>query len=291
MSLQKIQRIDFQSPNAPQEFVKSLRETGFAVFYNHPIPEASITTLYKRWEEEFFTQPTSEKEPFHVDPKTQFGWVPPTLAEMAKGNPIRDIKEFYNFYYNGTCPKHLREFTAKTFNELFAVGHTLLTWIENNTPDEVKALFSEPVMQMVENSPKHLFRINYYPALTGVEEQGAVRAAAHTDIDLITVLTAGTTDGLQAQTVDGEWINVPCEHGNLVINAGDMLQEASGGYYPSTVHRVLNPKGDAAKKPRMSCPLFLHPREEVRLSKRHTAESYLHERLVELGLRTEERMG
>ena len=84
---------------------------------------------------------------------------------------------------------------------------------------------------------------------------------------------------------------IPCEHGNLVINTGDMLQEASAGYFPSTVHRVLNPTGDAAQRARMSCPMFIHPRDEVILSERHTRASYLHERLVELGFRSNERMG
>ena len=70
----------------------------------------------------------------------------------------------------------------------------------------------------------------------------------------------------------------------LVVNIGDMLQEVSGGYYPSTTHRVINPTL-AANKPRMSLPLFLHPRPDVRLSERYTAASYLEERLRELGVK------
>ena len=77
-------------------------------------------------------------------------------------------------------------------------------------------------------------------------------------------------------------MDVPCDFGNLIINIGDMLQEASAGYYPSTTHRVVNPEGTDTRKSRISLPLFLHPRPEVVLSDRYTAGAYLTERLREL---------
>lgn len=80
--------------------------------------------------------------------------------------------------------------------------------------------------------------------MTGKEEPGAIRAQAHEDINLITILPAASEPGLQVKTLDGEWQDVPCDFGNLIINIGDMLQEASGGYYPSTSHRVINPSGE-----------------------------------------------
>jgi len=85
---------------------------------------------------------------------------------------------------------------------------------------------------------------------------------------------------------DEQWHDVPCDFGTLTINIGDMLQEASEGYYPSTQHRVVNPTGEGAKKSRVSLPLFLHPRDDVVLSDRYTAQSYLDERLRELGVKT-----
>ena len=90
---------------------------------------------------------------------------------------------------------------------------------------------------------------------------------------------------MQVQQQDGEWIDVPSDFGNLIINIGDMLQEASGGYFPSTSHRVINPTGSSKSKSRVSLPLFLHPRSEVVLSDKHTQESYLLERLKELGVK------
>ena len=280
----KVKRVDYQSDSAAKEFTQSLRETGFGVLINHPIKEKDITELYRAWEA-FFLLPSTVKEIYEVNPATQTGWVPPQIAEIAKGHTVRDIKEFFNFYDWGVCPVDLREMTHAIYKQLLDVGVTLLTWIEANTPDEVKAKFSQPLTKMIEHSPRHLFRVNYYPPLKGDEEPGAVRAAAHEDIDLITVLTAGTHDGLQTKDLQGNWHDVPCEHGNLVVNIGDMLQEASAGYYPSTTHRVLNPAGNNARKMRMACPLFVHPRDEVVLSERHTRASYLHERCVELGLR------
>jgi isopenicillin N synthase-like dioxygenase len=82
--------------------------------------------------------------------------------------------------------------------------------------------------------------------------------------------------------MDNEWHDVPCDFGLLIVNIGDMLEEASGRYYPSTVHRVLNPTGEGRFKPRISLPLFLHPNRDVVLSERYTVESYFNERMQEL---------
>ena len=116
-----------------------------------------------------------------------------------------------------------------------------------------------PLPLMLEGSDHTLLRVLHYPPLTGDEEPGAVRAAAHGDINLLTILPAATEPGLQVMGKDGEWHDVPCDFGLLIVNIGDMLEEASGKYYPSTLHRVLNPTGQAATKSRISLPLFLHP--------------------------------
>ena len=281
--MQNIKRIDFTSATAADDFTQSLHQTGFAVLYNHPLEKTAIEKLYQEWLT-FFHQADAKKEVFVVDPNTQAGWVPPRIAEVAKGFTVKDLKEFFNFYPWGNCPEELQTVTNYLFQQLNTIGVTLLNWLQKHTPDEIRNQFSQPLPQMISNSPLSLFRINYYPPLSGDEEEGAVRAAKHTDIDLLTVLTAGTTSGLQALEKDGQWHDIPCKYGNLVINTGDMLQECSTGYYPSTVHRVLNPTGEAAKQARMSCPMFMHPNAEVVLSERYTAKTYLHERLVEVGL-------
>ena len=137
---------------------------------------------------------------------------------------------------------------------------------------------------MINTSGQTLLRVLHYPPLDGSEEPDAIRAAAHEDINLLTILPAANEPGLQVKGSDGEWIDVPCDFGNLIVNIGDMLQEASGGYFPSTTHRVINPEGSDQTRSRISLPLFLHPRPDVVLSDRHSADSYLKERLRELGV-------
>ncbi len=111
-----------------------------------------------------------------------------------------------------------------------------------------------------------------------------MRAAAHGDINLITVLLAGSAPGLEAQDAQGRWHEVPCDPGMIAINVGDMLEMASGGYFPSTVHRVVNPE-TTGRGARFSMPMFLHPRPEVVLKEGTTADDFLQQRLREIGLK------
>ena len=117
-----------------------------------------------------------------------------------------------------------------------------------------------------------------------LEGERHVWAAAHGDINLITVLLAGSAPGLEARDIGGNWHAVPCDPGMIAINVGDMLEMASGGYFPSTVHRVVNPE-KAASGARFSMPMFLHPRPEVVLKEGVTAADFLEERLREIGLK------
>jgi isopenicillin N synthase-like dioxygenase len=137
---------------------------------------------------------------------------------------------------------------------------------------------------MIKDSSQTLLRILHYPPLAGNEEPDAIRAAAHEDINLITILPAANEPGLQVKLKDGNWLDVPSDFGYLIVNIGDMLQEASGHHFPSTTHRVVNPQGADTSKARISLPLFLHPRPDVVLSDKYTADSYLKERLRELGV-------
>ena len=138
--------------------------------------------------------------------------------------------------------------------------------------------------RQIENSDQTLLRILHYPPLDGSEEPEAIRAAAHEDINLLTLLPAANEPGLQIKGTGDSWIDVPCDFGHLIVNIGDMLQEASGGYFPSTSHRVINPPESDHTKSRIALPLFLQPKPEVVLSSRYTSGSYLAERLAELGI-------
>ena len=125
--------------------------------------------------------------------------------------------------------------------------------------------------------------INYPPLPENLPE-GVERSAAHEDINLITLLPAATMPGLEVQDTKGNWHEVSCDPGSVVVNIADMLELCTQGYYKSTSHRVVNPRGEARKTSRYSMPLFLHPHEDVCLSKTKTAVEYLTERLKAIGI-------
>lgn len=273
--------VNYQAANAAELFTQSLINTGFAVLTHHPINYEKVQATYAEWQSFFEGQ---SKYNYLFDKEKQDGYFPQEVSEIAKGNLYRDIKEFYSVYPWGRYPKEVSNNARDLYVELSKMAATLLDWIENHTPSAISAKFSMPLSQMIQDSPRTQLRILHYPPLTGAEEEGAVRSAAHEDIDLLTLLVAGTSPGLQVKDMHGNWHNVTCDPGTIVVNAGDMLQMCSQGFYRSTTHRVMNPTGEAAKKPRLSMPLFLHPRDNIILSETHTARSYLLERLKELGL-------
>ncbi|MBY8976468.1 isopenicillin N synthase family oxygenase [Rhodobacteraceae bacterium NNCM2] len=275
-----IATVSYTDPAAPQAFVRSLRETGFAVLTDHPISRERISDTYARWSG-FFNSDT--KHDFRVDPDRQDGFFP-FRSENAKDSPVKDLKEFYHVYPDGRLPEALEEETRAIYADLVAIGERLLGWIQAESPAEVKARFDEPLPDMLAGSRQNLLRILHYPPVETPPEPGAVRAAAHGDINLITVLLAGSAPGLEARDTQGNWHAVPCDPGMIAINAGDMLEMASGGHYPSTVHRVVNPETTDGGA-RFSMPMFLHPRPEVVLRPGTTANDFLTERLREIGLK------
>lgn len=274
--------VDYRSPNAPEEFARSLRETGFGVLRNHPISWDKITQVYAEWER-FFN--SDEKLQYAFDQNKQEGYVPPEIAETAKGETVKDIKEFYQMYFPwGRYPASLSDVTRQVFEETFKLAGELLGWIEPYLPDEIKAKLRKPLSEMI-CVERTQYRILHYPPITGDEEPGAIRAAAHEDINLITILPSATQSGLEAKDAKGDWVKVPFDPESLIINAGDMLQELTDFYYISTSHRVVKPEGEDQSKARMSTPLFLHPYASDFLSDKYpTAKGYLDERLRELGI-------
>ncbi|HLB55785.1 MAG TPA: 2OG-Fe(II) oxygenase family protein [Coxiellaceae bacterium] len=280
----KIRVIDYQSQTAPAEFAAGLKEIGFAVLSNHPISQTLIDETYKAWYA-FFNSDERNDPAYVFNPVTHDGYVPAKMSETAKGYDKKDLKEFYHYYQGKRCPKSCLTITDKMATSLKEMASTLLKWVDDNAPADVRTKFSMRLPDMIKDSQNTLFRLLHYPPLTGNEPAGALRAAAHEDINLLTLLPAATASGLQAQDANGNWIDVPVNPGWIIVNAGDMLQECSAHYYKSTKHRVLNPTGEDAKKSRLSMPLFLHPRDEVILSDRHTRLSYYEERMREIGLK------
>lgn len=273
--------VDYQAEDAAEQFTTSLRNTGFGVLKNHPIDQKAVESIYSTWQAFFDSE---RKDQFRFNVETQDGFFPSSVSEVAKGFKKKDIKEYFHFYPWGQCPEELRQQLQDYYDAANNLAKELLSWVEQYSPHDVAANYRQPLSSMIEKSEQTLLRVLHYPPLAGDEEPDAIRAAAHEDINLLTILPAANEPGLQVQGKDDTWIDVPCDFGNLIVNIGDMLQEASGHYYPSTTHRVVNPEGQDQSKSRISLPLFLHPKPEVVLSERYTADSYLKERLRELGV-------
>ena len=276
-----VRKINYRAPNAPFDFTRSLQETGFGVLNKHPIDKCLIDTVYDEWKD-FFN--SNHKKKYLYNEKNQDGFFP-FETENAKGHTLKDLKEFYHIYPWGRYPSEISQSTKTLYEQLLELTSTLLSWIQNQTPKSISTRFSMPLHEMIKGSRTNLLRIIHYPPLNGKEQHGAIRGAAHEDINLITVLVAGTKPGLQVKDTNGLWHDVSCDPGCLAINTGDMLQEVSGGYYPSTTHQVINPGDGIDNQSRYSMPLFLHPEDSVRLSKKYTARQYLDERLREIGLK------
>jgi len=263
----------------PSDLVAGLKETGFAIITDHGIEKELMDAFYREWRR-FFGKSSDVKLKYLFNKSNQSGFFP-MGSEKAKDAKVGDLKEFYH-YYAGVSQDPTNGITQYMADRMNRVGFYILSQIENGLPDDVYESLSSSLTQMILNTTKTLFRVIHYPAMPGAEvTEGAMRAAAHEDINLITLLPMATAEGLQVLSSSGEWLDVGGDPNALVINVGDMLQEATGGYLRSTTHRVVNMGMD---NPRYSAPLFIHPRPDVKLSDRHTADSYLTERLKELGL-------
>ncbi|MDA9946647.1 isopenicillin N synthase family oxygenase [Candidatus Marinimicrobia bacterium] len=278
----QVAKIHYNDKNAPSAFTKSLKDTGFGLIVNHPILPELIKTVYREWKDFFDSE---LKHTYLFDPLRQDGYFP-LGTENAKGYSAKDHKEFFHFYLWGRTPDSISPATKELYDSLVNITSLLLEWIELNTPPEIRSRFSEPLKDMIKDSKTNLLRIIHYPPFIGSEDSQSLRAAPHEDINLITLLVAGTEPGLEAQDKNGNWHKISTDPGTIIVNIGDMLKEVSGGYYPSTTHRVVNPESESANNSRFSMPLFLHPRDNVQLSAHYTAKTYLKERLFEIGLKT-----
>ncbi len=270
--------VDCESSDAPKRFAQSLRNTGFAVLKNHPIDLSLIQNTFDEWEAFFASK---EKHNYLFNRDTQDGYFPMEVSEVAKDAKVKDIKEFFQYYPWGQFPSKLSQNTNQLYKKLVSLATTLLNWIEEFLPADISKQLSMPLSHMLDGTKKNMLRILHYPPLQGSEPEGAVRAAEHGDIDLLTLLVGATNSGLQAKDSDGIWHNISTNRETIAVNVGDMLEMCTQSFYRSTRHRVVNPNNN--NQSRLSMPLFLHPHPEVLLKPGYSADDYLTERLKELG--------
>ena len=272
-------QISYTATGFDAAFMASLREYGFAAVVDHPLDGDRVARIYGEWLA-FFS--SGEAAGFRMDPVKQDGYFSLREAEHAKGFVERDFKEYFQFYPWGRCPESLQVDLASHFDAAVELGAELLSCIARSLPEAVTTELTEPLRDMIRDSEQSMLRVLHYPPVP--VGRPVLRAAPHEDINLLTLLPAADGPGLELQLRSGEWVSVPHSPGQLIVNIGDMLQEATGGYLPSTSHRVATPDAAQPAVSRMSLPLFLHPRPDVVLSPRYTARQYLIQRLDELGV-------
>jgi isopenicillin N synthase-like dioxygenase len=276
----KILKINYSDKNAGAQLVESFQNTGFAVIQNHNISKQLILKVYKEWED-FFKRQDKNKFKYNPNKIRQSGYFP-FKSENAKDSKIKDLKEFFHIFKNQDIPSSKMKHTKILKKELSKMGIHLLKMIDKNISKKTLKT-NQKLSDMMKIKGEYLMRILHYPPITEMES-GAVRAAAHEDINLITLLVSATQSGLQVKDVNGKWHNVESDFGNIIVNVGDMLQLATGGYFKSTTHQVVNPDGADALKSRYSLPLFISPENSIKLTKDKTSGEYLKERLLEIGL-------
>ncbi len=270
--------VDMYSAEAEHAFIETLRHTGFAVLRNSPLDGERLQRMARDWKEFFAGDDKWNYLAQEVASGNTSGYIPPNVSETAVGHGQKDLKEFFHIVPDTDMPEALKEDAQAHLADGYSLGVLLLGWVDLHCGDLLPASLRGSLADSLSTTDS-LFRILHYPPLAGDEPAGAVRAAAHEDINLLTLLPVSAEPGLQVFGRDGQWHTVPGQPGDIIINSGDMLQEASGRHLPSTTHRVVNPSDASENQSRIAMPYFLAPQLDVRLSERHTAGSYLRERL------------
>jgi len=303
---------DFLSddPVRKQKFVneigKAYEEIGFVALKGHFLSDELVGNLYEEVRN-FFNLPVETKAKYEIPGiGGQRGYVS-FGKESAKGRKTGDLKEFWHFgQFVENDPKLEAEYPANvTVNELAnfnSTGKETYQMLEKTGVYVLRALalflgLDEFYFdKFVKNGNSILRPIHYPPILD--EPKDAVRAAAHGDINLITLLMGAQGKGLQVQNHEGVWIDAIANDDELVINVGDMLSRHTNNRLKSTIHQVVNPPRELWATSRYSVPFFMHPVSEMPLNclencidennpkqfEDITAGEFLTERLIELGL-------
>jgi isopenicillin N synthase-like dioxygenase len=315
--MQKIPSVDLRDflsddPTRKQKFVneigKAYEDIGFVALKGHFLDDQLVENLYSEVRS-FFSLPLETKSKYEIPGiGGQRGYVS-FGKEHAKGRSAGDLKEFWHFgQYVSDDSKYASEYPKNvTVNELAnfnSTGKEAYQMLEKTGIYVLRALalhigLDEFYFDNFIKDGNSILRPIHYPPITDEPKDGAVRAAAHGDINLITLLMGASADGLQVLRRDGKWIPITALPDQLVVNVGDMLERFTNKKLKSTIHRVVNPPREKMHTSRYSIPFFMHPRSEMDLSclssciseaqpKQFTditAGEFLEERLRELGLR------
>ncbi len=293
-----------------QLFIKNIghayENIGFVALKGHFLNKQLEEDLYKEIKD-FFNLPTATKQQYEIPGiGGQRGYVS-FGKEAAKGKKEGDLKEFWHFgqyvdsnsKYATLYPKNVTVNELANFN---TIGKQAYKMLEKTAKYVLRALalhlnLEETYFDNYIKDGNSILRPIHYPPIA-TEPKGAERAAAHGDINLITLLMGAQGKGLQVQNHKGEWIDAIAQPDELMINVGDMLARHSNNKLKSTIHRVVNPPKELWNTSRYSIPFFMHPVSDMKLDvlencitkenpkqfKDITAGQFLTERLKELGL-------
>lgn len=249
------------------ELGAAYREWGFCGIRGHGINDALIQGAYQS-AKDFFALPDEVKRHYYLKGTGGARGYTPFGIETAKDSQYPDLKEFWhvgreipadstyaNIMTPNLWPTEVPAFKQNLYGlytALDALGSTVLSALAMhiNLPEQY---FSDKT-----NNGNSILRPIHYPEITNPNIPN-VRAGAHEDINFITLLVGASAAGLEVLSHNNEWVPFTSADDTIVVNIGDMLQRLSNHVYPSTTHRVVNPMGENARKPRYSIPYFLHP--------------------------------
>ena len=291
-----------------EELGAAYREWGFAGIRGHGIPQARIDEAYEAFRA-FFALPEDIKRKYHVPGGGGARGYTPFGIETAKGAQHSDLKEFWHIgreiprdsKYAADMPENLWPAELPGFRH---AGYGLYQALDELGSQVLSALalhmgLPEEHFRDKTDAGNSILRPIHYPPIAD-DDIPNVRAGAHEDINLITLLVGASAEGLEVLSRKGEWVPFTADADTIVVNIGDMLQRLTNHAYPSTTHRVVNPPGEKAREPRYSTPFFLHPNPDFlidvlpstitadnpnRYPEPITAQAYLEQRLREIKLK------
>ena len=289
------------------ELGRAYEQFGFCGISGHGLSADVLDSAYEVFQR-FFALPIGTKMTYHVPGGGGARGYTPFKIETAKDSQHPDLKEFWHIgreiprdsIHAGVMPPNLWPNEVPGFQQ---AGYGLYQALDSLGRRVLRALalyidLPETFFDDKVDQGNSILRPIHYPPIEAVDIPN-VRAGAHEDINFITLLVGASAAGLELLGRDGEWLPITTQGDAIVVNIGDMLQRLTNHVYPSTTHRVVNPQGDAARKPRYSIPFFLHPNPDFvietlpscvsaanpdRYPGAITAHGYLLQRLREIGL-------
>jgi isopenicillin N synthase-like dioxygenase len=258
---------------------RACRDTGFFTIKGHGVDPALINEMRSK-AYAFFNQPLTEKKKLAPrKPGTPRGYRGLGLEALSAGNAQKtppDLKEYFHFgrekwpdddYYTG--PEGQRYFIPNVWPvepigwsqvaERYYLAMEALT-------ERMMALcaiaLGLPEDFFADKIDRHItaMRINHYPVQRLSPEPGQMRAGAHTDYGMLTILNGeNKPGGLQVKTRNGHWLDVETDPDTFVVNIGDLLMRWTNDCWVSNTHRVINPEGQEYQEARLSIAFFHHP--------------------------------